>query len=194
MRSVHKLVNMALSGQEYRDWYRWAKSDIAYACAVMGTCPRKFSDLLAVTSPRVSVSRNIRYAIMLTERPSDKPHDMMRTVWSSVQHYYRTGEIRGPKTGPFARALRGDLSAVPLDVWMARALNVSHKKLATKQIREPAVKRIRAVARILGWKPAEVQAAIWASAVRDIGNGKVRRIPMMDVSGNVNLWNLKIAA
>ncbi len=190
MRSIHKLAEMALAGADNRDWYRWAKSDIRAACAYMGICARTFTELLAVTSPRTSVTRNVRYAIQLTAKPTHKPHDMMRTVWAAYTHWRLTGEIRGPKTSPFSRALQGDLSAVPLDVWMARALLVDHKKLATKRVREPAEKRIRAVARILGWKPAEVQASIWAYTVRQAG----RNVPVVTVMSNVTLWDEKIAA
>jgi hypothetical protein len=155
----------------------------------MGLDPDRFSDLLAVTSPRVSVTRNVRYAIMLMRDPHIKPHDMMRTVWASVEHYYRTGEIRGPKTGPFAAALRGDLSAIPLDVWMARALRVPHVQVSRVGVNREACKRIRVVARSLGWAPAEVQAAIWAATVREHG----RNVPIVSVMSNVTLWDQNIS-
>ena len=186
MRSIRKLQEMALIGQDHADWYRWAKSDIKAACKQLGCKPKLFSDLMAITSPRVSVKRNIRFAIMIIGRPDNKPHDMMRNIWASVQHYYRTGEIRGPKTGPFARALMGDLSAIPLDVWMARALSVTQVSLATKRVREPAQARIRKVADNLGWKPAEVQAAIWACQVKRAG----RTVPVVSVFDLLKLWDV----
>ncbi len=186
MHNITTITKMALKGQDYRDWYRWAKSDIAKACKQLGCCPQRFSDIMALTSPRASVTRNVRWTIMLMGSPNVKPHDMMHNIWASVQHYYRTGEIRGPKTGPFARALKGDLSAIPLDVWMARALGVEHTKLATKQVREPAQALIKRVADRLGWPPAEVQAAVWATAARAGG----RRPPTVSVFDSLTLWSV----
>lgn len=186
MRSIAKLTEMALIGHEHRYWYQWAWSDICAACELLDVCPNRFSDLMAVTSPRVSVKRNVRFAIMLTRSPDAKPNDMMRTVWASYRHWQRTGEIRGPKTGPFARALQQDLSAVPLDVWMARALDVDHKRLATMRVRYPATDRVVAVAERLGWEPAEAQAAIWAAAVRQAG----RNVPIVSVFDEVSIFDI----
>ncbi len=190
MRTPRTLMRLALAGADNADWYTWARSDIHDACGAMGVCPNRFSDLLAVCSPRVSVTRCVRWAIMLTRDPHAKPHDMMRTVWASVKHYYRTGEIRGPKTGPFALALKGDLSAIPLDTWMARALGVPDIQVSRVACRREACKRIRRVARDLGWAPAEVQAAIWAAQMRQSG----RNVQHVAVLSNVTLWDQSIMA
>jgi hypothetical protein len=189
MRTIATLEKFALAGADYRHWYRWARADIRKACAAMGVDPDEFTDILAVTSPRVSVTRNVRYALMLVENPHVKPHDMMRTVYAAYTYWLETGEIRGPKTNPFSRALKGDLSAIPLDVWMSRALNVPHVQVSRVACRREACKRIRAVARRLGWKPAEVQAAIWATAMRQAG----RNVQFVSIMQNMTLWDQKVA-
>jgi hypothetical protein len=154
----------------------------------MGLNPDYFSDVLALCSPRVSVTRSIRFAIMLT-RDRVKPRDMMRTIYASVTHYYRTMEIRGPKTSAFAAALKGDLSAIPLDVHMARALGVPHVQVSRVACRREACKRIRKVARDLGWANAEVQASIWAAQMRQSG----RNVQHVSVLSNVTLWDQQIS-
>lgn len=187
LATIRRLETLALAGEDHRYWYQWAWSDICTACDMLDVCPYTFADLLAVTSPRVSVTRNVRYALMLTNNPDVKPHDMMRTVWAAYIYWRQTGEIRGPKTGPFALALKQQLSAVPLDVWMARALQVDQKRLAANYVRYPATLRIIKVADKLGWKPAEAQAAIWAGAVREAG----RNVPFVSVTDNITLFQGK---
>lgn len=175
LASIRTLERLALQGAEGRHWYRYATAEVAAAADRLGVTVERFSDVLAITSPRVSVRKNIGLAVRYL-RTGDTT-GMLLGVRSALQHYETTGEIRGPKTEAFARACRGDLSAVVLDVWMARAFGVDQAKLSdSPRVHREATRRIRAVARRLDWKPAEVQAAIW-TATATLPEGEKRTDP-----------------
>lgn len=178
MRSVHKLVQMAVFGTDHMNWYANAKRDIAAAAIILDTDPDVFAQIMAVTSPRVSVTRNVKYAIMLSINPFRKPRGMLSVSWASYIHWLDTGEIRGQKTEPFSRALKGDHTAIPLDVWMCKALDIDQLSLRRQAVFTLATQRVAAVADYLGWWNCEAQAAIWATAVRNAG----RNIPTVSAT------------
>ena len=131
-------------------------------------------DVVALTSPRCSVKRNLRLA-WGEFTGEDRPRDMIRSTRVALDHYYKTGIIRGPKTSRFAQVLRGDDSIVVVDTWMARALGVpdNHaRKKSTQELAERVVRSIqgRFVKGFFSdpnrWTMAETQAAIWAGMIR----------------------------
>lgn len=144
-------------------------------------------DLVAITSPRVSVKRGLRFAWgEFTGQP--RPGDMIRSTRVALDHYYKTGEIRGAKTKRFAQVLRGDDSVCVVDTWMARALSVPDKQARNKSTQELARRVVHAVARRINsfepvaWSPAETQAAIWAGMIRThYDKGKVPLMRTDDV-------------
>ncbi len=170
----------ALVGHAYRRWYRVARAVIrrltVHRIAFVGPPSEAFhrlADLVAITSPRVSVKRNLRFAwgeFIGDERLSD----MTRSTRSALDHYYRTGEIRGPKTNRFARVLRGDDNVVVVDTWTARALGVADgqaRKKSTQELAERVMRHVqRSVSRrgirCVPWTLAETQAAVWAGVIR----------------------------
>jgi hypothetical protein len=165
MRTERTLEAYALAGEHRRDWYAVANQEI-HSWIGNDWCSKPFEfvvDILALTSPRVNVSRNVRITHHFL-RFGTLPHDVVTSVRTSVDHYLATGEIRGPKTSAFARAIKGDAKAIVLDTWMARAFNVPNKAWGVKGTREKAEKRILKLSRSLGWSPSEVQACIWAAA------------------------------
>jgi len=171
------LLRLAREGWDYRHWYENARSEIAHCCMLQRWDPNRFTDILAITSPRVAVRRNVRLTIgyMMTGM---LPEDVIRSTHAALDHYNETGEIRGPKTSAFAAALKGDLDAVVLDTWMARALGVPHSAFGKRRIRESAARRIRFTAHLAGLMPAQMQAAVWAGAVKRAG----RNVPGIHVS------------
>lgn len=159
MRTVKLLARYAVAGAHGRAWYdetREAITDLAY---ILDVQPQYLADVLAITSPRVHVRRNIRIAVRYI-RTGDLD-GVLPGVRAALAHYEATGEIRGPKTSAFAAALMGDPDAIVLDVWMARALGVDQARFGSVKVRREAERRVRKVARALGWAPAQVQAAIW---------------------------------
>jgi hypothetical protein len=179
LTSTYAIVGMAMAGRTGRDWYQFAESQVRSAAASLGIDPQRFADIIAVTSPRVQVVRNVRMAVRYV-RDGDRT-GMMKTVAAALDHWHLTGEIRGPKTSEFAKAIMGDTDRVVLDVWMAKAFGIPQKWLDAKYVRAECARRVRDAALILGWTPAQVQAAVWTTAVRDAG----REPGILDIASEV---------
>jgi hypothetical protein len=178
-------MTLADEGREWRDWYALARQDIQLVCSDQGWCLDRFIDVLAITSPRISVRRNIRVALQYM-RTGEWLSAVIRGTRQAMAHYELTGEIRGPKTRPFAAALRGDETNIVLDTWMATAFEIDQSTLSRKGIRVECEKRIKRTARRYGWSNAATQAAIWAATVRRAG----RRVPALRVSDELSLWDI----
>jgi hypothetical protein len=173
LRTPRTLLPLALAGADGRDWYSHAHAEILRVAPHLGVPPQVFADYLALFSPRVSVARSIKWAIHYV-RTYSYMHDCTVSHRLAVMHYRRTGEIRGPKTSAFARAIMGDPNAVVLDVWMARALAVPQRTLEYPRVHRTATSRLICVAETLAWSPAQVQAAIWHATVREWGRRPAR--------------------
>ena len=180
-------------GQAYRRWYAVSRAVIRRLVdyhtnrptddplAAFGkrhdsvTAYQTLCDLVAITSPRVSVTRNLWFA-WGEFTGEDRPRDMIRSTRVALDHYYETGIIRGPKTSRFAQVLRGDDSVVVVDTWMARALSVPDNQARNKSTQELAERVVKAVRMRVWpktypigcglWELAETQAAIWAGMIR----------------------------
>lgn len=198
-----RCVRYALIGRAYRRWYRVARAvirrlvDYRYEQPWSNNAPYAtpqqgypwLCDLVAITSPRVYVKRNLRFAWgEFTGQP--RPGDLTRSTRVALDHYYRTGEIRGPKTSRFAQVLRGSDNIVVVDTWIARALSIPDKQARNKSTQELAERVIDSVAirlhregfpcldwldgPVCNWKTTEVQAMIWAGMIRTHYNkGKI---------------------
>lgn len=163
MNGVRTLLKYAQLGWHYRFWYDDAREYIVMECVREGWDVDRFIDIMALTSPRVSVRQNWLMAVefMQTGRP---PARTLPNIRASLAHYEEGGGIRGPKTSAFARALQGDGDALVLDAWMARALDVPHAQVTAKYNQRLARRRMRVVASILGLSIRDTQAAVWAGA------------------------------
>lgn len=159
-----KLLALANRGWGFRHWYRYAYQEVKKASAVLHVPPFEMTNILALVSPRTSVTRSVRVTLQYIAAGT-LPKDVIRTTRAALRHYKETGKIRGAKTSAFARALRGDVYAIPLDTWMAIALNANHKKLETQWLRSCCKRRIHYCSYILHISPRQCQAAIWAGTV-----------------------------
>lgn len=177
MSGIKTLLPLARAGHEYRHWYTDARKSIDYVCGAKGWNRDTLIDLLAICSPRVSVRRSIRFAMMVIQ--DEYPADMTRSTLAAIDHWQQTGEIRGPKTSAFARALRGDEDAVVLDVWMAVAFGVDQRQFSRPAVRYRCEKRINKAAQLIGTTPSQCQAAVWAAVVKENGRA-VRGIDFDD--------------
>jgi hypothetical protein len=177
MASVARLQQLAEAGRDHQDWYFKAAEDIVLVCRDQGWDASRFIDVLALTSPRTSVRRNIRVA-MSYMRDRSLPTDVIAATRAALAHYEATGVIRGLKTSEFAKALRGDLNAIVLDTWMAVAMQVDQNLYSRVWVQRYAKEQVRFVADLLGVMPAQAQAMIWAGTVREVG----RNVPILCVS------------
>ena len=142
---------------------------------------RTLCDLVAITSPRVSLKRNVRFA-WYEFIGRDRPSDMMRSTRIALDHYYRTGLIRGPKTSRFAMVLRGSDNVVVVDSWLARALSVPITKARNRTSQVLAEKVIGHVARAEKVALSDAQAMVWSGYIRTFyKNGKVPNYRTEDV-------------
>lgn len=168
------LLALAQTGKDYQHWYAEAHDQIKQHAPCEW---RAFADLLSLFSPRVSVLRSVKWAVHYA-RYQEFLHDCPQNIQASVYHWVRTGEIRGPKTKPFALALKGEKDVLVLDTWMAKAMNVNPKRWEVKRVWEAGRRRMESVRSQLDVPMVEAQAMVWAGQV--IGSG--RRVPVLDLS------------
>lgn len=105
---------------------------------------------------------------VIQNNPIYLPADLGNTIAALTSPDYQTAlqnfSDSSPKVKPFFRAIMGELDAVVNDTWMARIFGLPKTRIG--QVAENTVSTImtKAVAKELGWEPAEVQAALWAVA------------------------------
>jgi hypothetical protein len=116
-------------------------------------------DVLAILSPRVSVSKNVKLAQSYLE--TGKAPGAMAQRLEALARYEYSGVFNGPKVTAFSRALQGDDSATVVDAWMFRLFNLDSTK---PKAYEKASATVARVSRLLGWRNAETQAALWCGA------------------------------
>ena len=160
MTSVEKLVDIACDGLYGRHWYRDATADIDYVSWLEGWDRAEFAGVLATSSPRCSVVRNIRMSLHFMHFRNLRVIPM-RGIRTSVKRCVDGKGINGQKTSSFYENLSGNTKAVTLDVWMAYALGIDQTDFSRKASHSKATGRIVSVAERLGIEPCEAQAAIW---------------------------------
>jgi len=185
MAGVSTLLALAQTGAHHRHWYTNGVPVVHREASRLGCTPRELAAVLALTSPRVQVRRNVQLtrlymadrARLRTLSAPDLASELrlLSSTAAALVHWEATGEIRGPKTRAFAAAVLGDPDALVLDVWMARALQVPQERVNLTANYAKALKRVRAVARRLGWTVAEVQAAVWAGTIAGHRDARGRR-------------------
>lgn len=168
MTSVDKLVDIACDGLSGRNWYSDATQQIDYVSWLEGWDRNEFAGVLATTSPRCSVLRNIRLALHFMKH-RDIRVVPMRGIRTSVLRFLDGKGIAGQKTSSFYANLLGCPNSVTLDVWMAYALGIEQTDFNRVGDRQKATDRVVAVGRVMGISPAQAQACIWVGYQRRIG-------------------------
>jgi hypothetical protein len=172
MKTSHKIAGrsrikrLAQIGLGYKDWYSRAQREIRTVCSLENWSINRFVDVLAITSPRVSVRRNVRTTLNYLANDSLFANVMYGTR-AALEFWNSENVIRGPKTEAFRRALLGDKSAVVLDVHMSYAFQVDQLNFGRKSTFRNCVRRIQNVANDLHLSPRDCQACVWVGAFRE---------------------------
>lgn len=166
MNILPRLIGLAEYGMTYSQWYDDARDYIIVECDRHDWDHDDFINVMSVTSPRISVKRNWDVAVALFQGASIDKLGLIQSTRVAYRHYRKTGEIRGPKTSAFARALHGDTTALVLDTWMARALNVSHSKVTNVGTMAWAMYLMQQVAAHHNLSVRDTQAAVWAGIAK----------------------------
>lgn len=163
--SFARILRLANNGLDLANWYDQATQEIAEVCQLEQWDMPSFIRLLAATSPRVAVRRNIRQALLYQASRTYFPN-FPRTIRACVEHTTQTGILRGPKTEAFARALLGDRSAIVVDTWIAKAFRIHDKIGYRKDVFAHIRRTIGRVAKRLNLSPRDTQACIWGGIYR----------------------------
>lgn len=150
-----------------QQWYELAEQELRAVAEENGWNPVTFAAVLAITSPRVTLKRNIRYS--LEWLANSNPLDMMTPVRAALDYYERTRQIRGPKTSAFKACLLGCPDSLVLDVHMARALDIPQEIINRKGPQSFARQRITRTASRHGLTIAQTQACVWAGQIQRTG-------------------------
>lgn len=181
MTSAKRIRDYAKNGTAFRRWYVLARGVVRRLADTTDKPVGMVADILAITSPRCVVTRNLRvtYAYL---RGEPLPGDVMRSTRAALKHWELTGKIRGPKTSAFALVLRGDDSRCVIDSHIARAFGYHEKQAALKWVRDIIAAQIVCLANNNGWTVAETQAMIWAGYYKaTYPTGRVPRYRMQAI-------------
>jgi len=160
MASVKTLLEYAKLGIRGRTWYPNATAQIDYVAKRAGWSTDEFCGVLATTSPRCSVLRNIRMSLHFMNFRNDRVVPM-KGIRKSLNDFLDGKGIHGPKTHAFYHNLAGRNDYVTLDVWMAYALGVKQADFSLKETHRVATERVVRVGEILRISPAAAQACVW---------------------------------
>jgi len=149
-------------------WYSTAADELQHVCDREQWPIERAAAILAITSPRVAVRRNVRLALTYLDRGTLLANGMA-TIVASLRHWEATGKINGPKVFAFCNAILGDASAVVLDVHMANVLRVEQKRFSQPSVRQECRVMVRRVADRCGFSPRDTQACLWYAQKRSVG-------------------------
>lgn len=181
MRIERTIHNYAIKGHAARRWYVHARLVVGCLARLTDQPIGRCADVLAITSPRMSVQRNLKVAYTYLAGQGFMP-DVTRSTRIAIQHYESTGEIRGPKTSAFAKALRGDNNVCVVDSHIARAFGYSEHVARSLYVRVHVTRVVRMIARRQGLTVAECQACVWAGYYRaTFPRGKVPKYRIREI-------------
>ena len=130
-------IRLCLQGIRGKNWYRSAGDQIEAFADRRGYDKETVCAILAITSPRVAVTRNIRIAMKYLAGRDDWNDGVMSTICRGVAKYEAGEGINGPKTSAFCDNLMGRMDSICLDSWMAKAFGVDTNKVTQIGVSKP---------------------------------------------------------
>ena len=167
MPGPDSLAKLAVRGTDDRLWYSRARQELQKVADHFNSPYATVAGLAAVLSPRVSVRRSMRLLGQYL-RGQQWPADVYAAKRDAVSAWASQGRLSGQKVRAFYDNLMGHEHSVVLDTWMAKAMLTPRRPWPSTggPLVDKATIRIQTVARMLGWTPAQVQAAIWSATYR----------------------------
>lgn len=157
MRRVETLDKYFESGIDSLNWYADANRQIVELAKILKVDTTLLAGVIATTSPRCSVRRNIRLTLHWFI-DGTLPVGTMKMITDITVKWVERREMTGPKISAFRDALLGKEVAV-IDSWMFWAY-YSVKSGSSKLHRE-AVALTSKLSKRYGQPLQSVQAAIW---------------------------------
>jgi hypothetical protein len=165
MTSYPTILAYAVIGRDHRNWYRDARVVMGQLAERTKWPVRYVCDIVAIVSPRVSVSRNLRVAEAYLSDGVILP-GVIQSTPRALKHYRATGEIRGPKTSRFALALAGCDNQCVIDTHIAAAFGYRPEDARLVSTQRRVERVMGRVATTCGWTLSDTQAAVWAGYYR----------------------------
>jgi hypothetical protein len=155
----------------YRDgatWYTDSRRFARRLARETGASERTAAGVIAALSPRQTWAGNQRAAravLVAAQRRDRQPPRVglgrsVAQAWAIAHGARPLSVLSGPKVRSFYRNLTGDLQAVTVDVWAARAAGVDPDRL-TPRLYELVAGAYIAAAQEVGVPPAVLQAIVW---------------------------------
>lgn len=154
----------AQARQEGLAWYPAARREIVRMAADAGVAPATAVGVVAALSPRLQWVSNLRAA--REALAGRKPSGVFTTSYNKAKAILLgckgpLAYLSGPKVRAFYRALMGDLRAVVVDVWVARAAGwVRGLKVSGYQ---QVADALATAAAWVGVPVAQFQAVVWVA-------------------------------
>jgi hypothetical protein len=157
--SVKELVDAANSAKSWRDWYDRYQSDLQ---RVFGVDADLFKKMLSATSQATGVAGNVTLAIKAYRQllSGQEFTGYLPAVIKNLDRIKNDVALSGQKISEYGKANEGEDGGIAVDRHIAE-LFFGVKSPTAAQVEAGKV-RIRAIAQELGWKPRDVQAALWA--------------------------------
>jgi len=153
------------------EWYRDARSSCRRLARDYGVSERTAAGIVAALSPRLRWNENLTYAESVLEHlasgiriapPVVPVFSLSRDrAWRIALGERPLDILSGDKTRAFYRCLTGDLDAVAVDIWAARAAGETRTLTPRRYARVAAA--YRAAARSVGLAPSVLQAIVWCA-------------------------------
>ena len=162
IRSVRQLLEDAKTASSWRDWYQRYEQQLE---DLFGADAALFRQLLSATSQASGVAPNVTLALKAYEQLlTNKPFvGYLPAVIKNLERIKAEQSLSGQKISQYGKANETSKDAgegVAIDRHVARLMFGVDRP--SKAMVQKATRTIQGIARILGWQPREVQAALWA--------------------------------
>lgn len=176
LEDINGLIQSAAGYQNWRDWYKDSYDQLAETFGPKNA--EVLALFLAAGSIKNSVKRNTFESLhaymhyLRGGRFDDDSFKLSGVMGSRKFQYQKVVDkhlVSGPKLEQFAAALKGDLSAVTMDIHMRRMTFGNDKGSGTSAQHVVGQAVWRSVASELNWSARDMQAVVWSMWVAEEG-------------------------